>query len=238
MWEQTGYDVRLDWGGEGVAALGRECAVLVVVDVLSFSTTTDLVVGRGGRVLPVRWRDERGVAQARAAGAVIAGEGAFTLRPTSVTEIPPGTLLALPSPNGATLCDAAAATGAHVLAGCLRNASAVAAKAHELGGPVGLVAAGERWGVDIFGGGETFGPLRPCLEDQVGAGAIAAALARLGSKLSPEAALAARSVDVEALASCVSGRELTEAGHGGDVALASRLDVSDAAPMRIEGVLA
>jgi 2-phosphosulfolactate phosphatase len=90
IWEQTGYDVRLDWGAEGVAALGRECAVLVVVDVLSFSTTTDLVVGRGGRVLPVRWRDERGVARARAAGAVIAGEGAFTLRPSSVTEIPPG----------------------------------------------------------------------------------------------------------------------------------------------------
>ncbi|MGW5717567.1 2-phosphosulfolactate phosphatase [Amycolatopsis sp. NPDC003865] len=238
IWEQSGYDVRLDWGGEGVAALGRECAVLVVVDVLSFSTTTDFVAGRGGRVLPVRWRDERGVARARAAGAVVAGEGAFTLRPSSVTEIPSGTLLALPSPNGATLCDAAAATGAHVLAGCLRNASAVAAKARELGGPVGLVAAGERWGVDIFGHGEAFGPLRPCVEDQVGAGAIAAALAVLGAKLSPEAALAARSVDVEALVSCVSGRELTEAGHGGDVALASRLDVSDAAPMMREGVLA
>ncbi|MFJ9785634.1 2-phosphosulfolactate phosphatase [Amycolatopsis sp. NPDC101161] len=238
IWEQTGYDVRLDWGGEGVAALGRECAVLVVVDVLSFGTTTDLVVGRGGRVLPVRWRDERGVARARAAGAVVAGEGAFTLRPSSVTEIPPGTLLALPSPNGATLCDAAAATGAHVLAGCLRNASAVAAKAHELGGPVGLIAAGERWGVDISGRGDTFGPLRPCVEDQVGAGAIAAALAGLGRSLSPEAALAARSVDVDALAACVSGRELTEAGHGGDVALASLLDVSDAAPMMGEGVLA
>jgi 2-phosphosulfolactate phosphatase len=237
IWEQTGHDVRLEWGAEGVAALGRECAVLVVVDVLSFSTTTDLVVGRGGRVLPVRWRDERGVALARAAGAVIAGEGPFTLRPSSVTDIPPGTLLALPSPNGATLCDAAAATGAHVLAGCLRNASAVAAKAHELGGPIGVIAAGERWGVNIFGGGDTSGPLRPCAEDQVGAGAIAAALARFGRTLSPEAALAARSVDVTALADCVSGRELTEAGHGGDVELAARIDVSEAAPVLHEGVL-
>ncbi|WUL18988.1 2-phosphosulfolactate phosphatase [Amycolatopsis sp. NBC_00355] len=229
--------MRLDWGGEGVAALGRECAVLIVVDVLSFSTTTDLVVGRGGRVLPVRWRDERGIALARAAGAVIAGETTFTLRPSSVTDIPPGTLLALPSPNGATLCAAAAATGARVLAGCLRNASAVAAKAHELGGPVGVIAAGERWGVNIFGHGDTFGPLRPCVEDQVGAGAIAAALARFGRTLSPEAALAARSVDVAAVAACVSGRELTEAGHGGDVALAARIDVSDAAPVLHEGVL-
>ncbi|MDX3190735.1 hypothetical protein PV458_20185 [Streptomyces sp. MN03-5084-2B] len=218
IWEQTGSDVRLDWGAEGVAALGRECAVLVVVDVLSFSTTTDLVVGRGGRVLPVRWRDERGIAQARAAGAVVAGEGAFTLRPSSVTEIPPGTLLALPSPNGATLCDAAA-------------------KAHGLGGPIGLIAAGERWGVNIFGHGETFGPLRPCVEDQMGAGAIAAALAGHGLSLSVEAALAARSVDVTALAHCVSGRELTESGHGGDVALAAETDVSEAAPVLIEGVL-
>ncbi len=237
IWEQSGYDVRLEWGGEGVAALGRECAVLVIVDVLSFSTTTDLVVGRGGRVLPVRWRDERGITFAREAGAVIAGERAWTLRPSSVTEIPPGTLLALPSPNGATLCNAAAATGARVLTGCLRNASAVAAKAREFGGPVGIIAAGERWGVNIFGHGDTFGPLRPCVEDQVGAGAIAAALARLGCSLSAEAALAARSVDLAAVASCVSGRELTEAGHGGDVDLAAQLDVSDAAPVLTEGVL-
>jgi 2-phosphosulfolactate phosphatase len=238
IWEQTGYDVRLEWGAEGVAALGRECAVLVVVDVLSFSTTTDLVVGRGGRVLPVRWRDERGVAGARAAGALIAGEGGFTLRPSSVTEIPPGTLLALPSPNGATLCDAAASTGAHVLAGCLRNASAIAAKAHELGSPIGLIAAGERWGVNIFGAGGTSGPLRPCVEDQVGAGAIAAALAGYGLSMSAEAALAARSTDGTALAGCVSGRELIEAGHGGDVALAAQTDVSDTAPVLSEGVLA
>ncbi|MEV6876084.1 2-phosphosulfolactate phosphatase [Amycolatopsis sp. NPDC051128] len=238
MWEQTGYDVRLDWGAEGVAVLGRECAVLIIVDVLSFSTTTDLVVGRGGRVLPVRWRDARGVARARAAGAVIAGEDEFTLRPSSVTEIPPGTLLALPSPNGATLCEAAAETGARVLAGCLRNASAVAAKAREIGGPIGLIAAGERWGVNIFGDGETFGPLRPCAEDQMGAGAIGAALAGRGLSLSPEADLAVRTVDVTALASCVSGRELTESGHGGDVTLAAQLDVSDAAPMLSEGVLA
>ncbi|HKN56025.1 MAG TPA: hypothetical protein VJX66_26250, partial [Amycolatopsis sp.] len=65
IWEQSDYDVRLEWGGEGVAVLGRECAVLIIVDVLSFSTTTDIVLGRGGRVLPVRWRDERAVLYAR-----------------------------------------------------------------------------------------------------------------------------------------------------------------------------
>jgi 2-phosphosulfolactate phosphatase len=90
----------------------------------------------------------------------------------------------------------------------------------------------------MFGKGDTFGPLRPCVEDQLGAGAIAAALAERGLTLSPEAALAARTVDVEALESCVSGHELIESGHGGDVTLAARLDVSDAAPMLSEGVLA
>jgi 2-phosphosulfolactate phosphatase len=237
--EQSGYDVRLEWGGEGVAALGGECAVLVIVDVLSFSTTTDLVLGQGGRVLPVRWRDERGIAAARAAGATIAGETTFTLRPSSVTEIPSGTLLALPSPNGATLCESAGATSTYVLVGCLRNASAVAAKAHELakGHPIGLIPAGERWGIDIFGAGSTFGPLRPCVEDQVGAGAIAAALAAAGRSLSPEAALAARSVDVDTVASCVSGRELSAAGHDGDVGLAMQVDVSAIAPVLDKGVL-
>lgn len=210
--------------------------MLVVVDVLSFSTTTDLVTARRGRVLPVRWRDERGVAAARAAGAVVAGDGPWTLRPASVTEIPSGTLLALPSPNGATLTAAAAATGAHVLVGCLRNASAVAAKALDLaaGRPVGIIPAGERWGIDMLGGRKEFGPLRPCVEDQLGAGAVVAALARAARTLSAEAALAAAAyagTDVpEALRTCSSGRELAAAGHPDDVALAAQIDVSAGAP--------
>ncbi|WP_037357224.1 2-phosphosulfolactate phosphatase [Amycolatopsis orientalis] len=237
---QHGTDIRLEWGGEGVAVLGRECAVLIIVDVLSFSTTTDLVVRRGGRVLPVRWRDERGIAEARGAGAVVAGEEEWTLRPSSVTEIPSGTLLALPSPNGATLCAAAAKTGAHVLAGCLRNASATAAKAEEIadGRPIGVIPAGERWGVDLFGEGAESGPLRPCVEDQLGAGAIVSALT--GSR-SAEAALAAAAyaaTDVPAaLHACTSGRELAATGHRNDVVLAALQDVSDSVATLSRGIL-
>lgn len=80
---QDGHDLRLEWGAEGVAGLGRECAVLIVVDVLSFSTTVDLVTGRGGRVRPLRWR------------------GGRVPRPAAVGPDPG--LLDLPSPNGATL---------------------------------------------------------------------------------------------------------------------------------------
>ncbi|MEV7549530.1 2-phosphosulfolactate phosphatase [Amycolatopsis sp. NPDC089917] len=238
---QAEADIRLEWGPEGVEALGGNCAVLVVVDVLSFCTTTDLVLGNGGRVLPVRWRDQRGEEAAKERGAILAGENAWTLRPSSVTEIPSGTLLALPSPNGATLCDAAATTGAEVLAGCLRNATAVAARAAELadGAPIGVIPAGERWGVDIRGAQE-FGPLRPCVEDQLGAGAIVAALNDYG-RLSAEAclaAIAAKSIDIaEALTECSSGRELAAAGHGNDVTLAALLDTSSTVPVLRNGIL-
>jgi len=51
--------------------------------------------------------------------------------------------------------------------------------------------------------------------------------------------VAARSVDdvVGTVAECVSGRELIEWGHPGDVALASAVDVSDTAPVLVDGVL-
>ncbi|MEC3978452.1 2-phosphosulfolactate phosphatase [Amycolatopsis sp. H20-H5] len=244
IWGQDGADVRLEWGAEGVAELGRGCAVLVIVDVLSFSTTVDLVLGRDVKVLPVRWRDQRGSDAAKAAGATLAGEGAWTLRPSSVTKIPAGTLLALPSPNGATLCAAAATTGARVLAGCLRNVTAVAAAAHRLaeGGPIGVIPAGERWGIDLLSDKGEFGPLRPAVEDQLGAGAIAAALAAHGRSLSAEAALAAAAFGVtdlsSALTHCASGRELAAAGHGNDVTLAAEHDVSRIAPALTGGVLA
>lgn len=237
MFGQEGYQLRLEWGGEGVTALGGLCAVLVVVDVLSFSTAVDVLVGRGGQVRPVRWLDRT--------KAKPADDPAWTLRPSSLLSAPAGTLLDLPSPNGATLCDLAATTGAVVLAGCLRNASAVARAAEESadGGPIGVIAGGERWGVDInSAAGVNFGPLRPSAEDLLGAGAILSHLLDYGSA-SVEARIAAdafrhnREQITEVLAGCVSGRELIAAGHAGDVALASQVDVSDVAPRLVDGVL-
>lgn len=239
LFVQAGFDVRVDWGGDGLAALADQCAVLVIVDVLSFSTSVDIATGRGGRVLPVRWRDERGIEAARRAGAIPAGEGPWTLRPASLVELPAGTFLALPSPNGATLCATAAGSGATVFAGCLRNAGAVARAARAVAGEgsIGVIAAGERWGV-------TGGPLRPCVEDLLGAGAVVAALTDNGGlKASPEAEIAAGAYRAArdrldaVLAECASGRELTAAGHRADVTLAAQVASSDVAPRLIDGVL-
>jgi len=220
VFSQEGYQLRLEWGPEGVDAL-RDCDVLVVVDVLSFTTSVDLVVGNGGQVRPSRWKPASGK----------------TLRPASL--VGRSGLVELPSPNGSNLCFLAAETGAHVLAACLRNASAVAKRAQELGETIGVIPGGERWGLDVLNSGpREFGPLRPCVEDYLGAGAV---LAGLSGTASPEALLAAtafRNTDVAtAVRECGSGRELIENGHAADVELAVEIGVSDAAPVLVEGVL-
>lgn len=239
---QDGFDIRLEWGVEGVDILAGECGVLVIVDVMSFSTAVDVAVGRGARILPLPWqagmRDEDAVRAAREAGFVIGGERSWSLRPATLLDIPAGTLLALPSPNGATLCARAAATGVRVLAGCLRNARSIAGRALAVAGgrPIGVIPAGERWATDGR-------PLRPSFEDLVGAGAIVAALRTLhGGSVSPEAMAAAQTAlsvdDLDAaLSECTSGRELIRFDRRMDVELASELDVSVAAPVLVDGVL-
>jgi 2-phosphosulfolactate phosphatase len=263
---QRAYDVRCEWGAHGVELLARECAVVVIVDVLSFCTAVDIAVGRGAQVLPQRWADavtdtglaaSSGVAarDAAALGALSAGPRDGTgpsLRPSSLLGLAPNTLLALPSPNGATLCTAAGRHSAAVLVGCLRNASAVAAAARRVGSPIGLVPAGERWPDDT---------LRVAAEDALGVGAIATALqqgdtaatqseqchppgARDRLTLSPEAQLAAaqfaaasRDGLLAVLSELASGRELIAGGYGDDVLLAADLDVSTAVPRLVDGVL-
>lgn len=250
VFEQDGYDLRVEWGLDGVRALGPHCAVLVIVDVLVFSTTVDVALGRGARVLPLPWRDERAAAAASSAGATLvpsglvnldgqptaAKGGGWTLRPSSMGDLPPDTFLAIASANGGTLCAAAAQTGATVLAGCLRNASAVGAAAARIAGdrPVGVIAGGERWKTDEA-------PLRPSIEDYLGAGAIAAAVTGRTS-VSPEASLAAltfraASADIASLlAGSISGRELAVAGVPDDVKLAGDVDASTVVPVLDNGV--
>lgn len=153
-------------------------------------------------------------------------ESRYSLSPQSLTRIPPGFRIVLPSPNGATL----AARPTPVLAGCLRNARAVAEAAQKFGPKIAVIPAGERWLDDHS--------LRPSFEDLVGAGAI---ISHLSGKLSPEATSAvsafqnARKGLFEYLRQCSSGKELIELGFPEDINLASQLDASNSAPILIEG---
>jgi 2-phosphosulfolactate phosphatase len=198
--------------------------------VLSFSTCVAVAVRRGVDIVPCPYKDRQSTELAEQLGARLAGpRGAeYSLSPASLAAAPPGLLLVLPSPNGATVALEAAASG-HTLSGCLRNRAAVARRAIELGGPIGIIPAGERW---------PDGSLRPCYEDLVGAGAIVAAIE--GTR-SPEAAAAHAAFEAasdqmrDLLMSCASGRELVERGFPQDVLMAAELDVDDVAPELIGG---
>ncbi|MEL6984996.1 MAG: 2-phosphosulfolactate phosphatase, partial [Actinomycetota bacterium] len=264
---QAEHRLRFGWGPNGLRLLAPEAAVVVIVDVLSFSTSVDVAVGRGAVILPYRWHDGSEDAYAEANDAIVAARvpadggapAGYTLRPSSLTEIESGVRLVLPSPNGSALTFGAAEAGADtestaagdntgdadnttdatdrrgVLVGCLRNATAVgraaATLAHRANGAVAVIAAGERWR-------GTTGPLRPAVEDLLGAGAILAAAAdTLGpDQLSPEASAAAAAhrdaapVLGDRLRACGSGRQLIDRSFPADVELAAEADVSRSVP--------
>ncbi|MFK4045993.1 2-phosphosulfolactate phosphatase [Roseomonas mucosa] len=139
----------------------------------------------------------------------------------------------LPSPNGSRLSVAAAGTRRRipVLAGCLRNARAVAAAARRLAGTgaVGVIPAGELW---------PDGGLRPAIEDLLGAGAI---IEHLGGEASPEAEVARDAWRAAGhrlgrmIRLCTSGQELVSRGYSGDVDLALEEDASATAPVLRDG---
>lgn len=227
--------IRSEWGLHGVERLREAVAVLVLVDVLSFSTAVDIATARGARILPFPLGDRAvAAATAEAAGAVLAAPryatgGQFSLSPCTLLDIAAGTRLMLPSPNGSRLSLEAA--DVPVLAGCLRNAEAVASAARALarGGDIAVVPAGERW---------PDGALRPAVEDLLGAGAI---IDQLGGAMDAEARVARDAYrgagsDLAAIVrSSASGQELIAGGYGEDVELALAIGASSCAPHLVAG---
>ncbi|MGM7697820.1 2-phosphosulfolactate phosphatase [Microbacterium sp. A84] len=210
--DQSSYQVRFEWGVAGLTRLAQ-ADVVVVVDVLRFSSTVTDAVASG-----------RSVSLTDAAGW---------------------------SRNGAATAAAAAETGATVLLGSLRNASAVARTVLELQNrrqqrtSVAVIAAGELTDV---------GELRFAVEDQLGAGTIIAALSDLGADhTSPEAAAACESARGlrramrHLLTASGSGKELADgvavtarieaAGLvPTETAAAAEVDATDAVPVLADGV--
>jgi 2-phosphosulfolactate phosphatase len=249
---QSHARIRFGWGLTGALALAEQPGTIsVVVDVLSFSTAVSVAGDLGIEIFPFRWRDDRAATFAESVGAELATgrrQGNPSLSPASIREWgrsrgrpnsaaadSPTSRLVLPSPNGSSICFALADRGVPVLAGCLRNASAVAAwlagrLLTDRACSIGVVAAGERW---------PDGSLRPAIEDLLGAGAVLARVHRAapGIAMSPEArtAIAAfATVERELprqLADCASGLELLEDGFADDVTIAADLDASTGVPV-------
>ena len=218
---QADFEIRCEWGRQGIIKLAPVSDVVVIVDVLSFSTCIDIINSRGAIAFPYQWRDESARAFADSMGAELAakrGNSGYSLSPVSVISIAKNTKLVLPSPNGSSL--SLATNNVPTLAGCLRNCEAVALAAMHYGKKIAVIPAGERW---------QHGTLRPSLEDLLGAGAI---VSHLRGNLSPEAQLAVAAYQgieqnlADSIKHCGSGKELIERGFERDVQLAAQLNMA------------
>ncbi len=225
--------VHLEWGLAGLRDAGRQADVVVVVDVLRFSTAVAVAVAAGVEVYPLRHADEYAPKVAARLGARLAGERVIdgvSLSPPSLAGLAAGTKVVLPSLNGAALCLDAASTGATVVAGSLRNATAVGEWLAARERRVAVIAAGEQW---------RDGSPRWGVEDLLGAGAIFAAVPE--HALSAEARVAAaafresRGRLAQILRSCTSGRALAATGSRADTEWAADLDASPVVPVLMDG---
>ncbi|MBD2257430.1 2-phosphosulfolactate phosphatase [Pseudanabaena sp. FACHB-2040] len=231
--DQADFEVRCEWGKQGVLQLAPISDVVVIIDVLSFSTCIDIANSRGAIVFPYQWRDKSARAFAQCVNAEVAekrGDSRYSLSPASLLIIDSGTRLVMPSPNGSSL--SLATTGTPTLTGCLRNCRAIALAAMNYGQRIAVIPAGEKW---------DDGSLRPSFEDFIGAGAV---ISYLEGKLSPEAQLAREAYQSvrqslkHLIKQCGSGQELIERGFKQDVDLASEMNVSDCVPTLVNGAYA
>jgi 2-phosphosulfolactate phosphatase len=230
IYDQSEFDLRCEWGAQGIAQLASISDVVVIVDVLSFSTCVEIATNNGAIIFPYAYRDESVIDYAKSVQAELASHRqrwtttGYSLSPKSVAQITPGTRLVLPSPNGSFLTLHTGTTP--TLAGCLRNCQAVAQFAHKYGNKIAVIPGGERWKED--------GSLRPAFEDLIGAGAI---LSYLYGSLSPEAEVAVATFQafrqdlLGYLKKCSSGKELIAAGFKPDVELAAAYNISDCVPV-------
>jgi 2-phosphosulfolactate phosphatase len=227
IFNQSEFDLRCEWGEQGLTKLAPISDVVIIVDVLSFSTCVEIATNNGAVIFPYQSKDESAADYALSVQAELASRerkvtGGYSLSPTSLLDIPEGTKLVLPSPNGASLTLRTGQTP--TLAGCLRNSQAIADFARSYGPKISVIPAGEKW---------EDGTLRPALEDLVGAGAI---LSYLKGKLSPEAEVAVTAFHglkdhlLTALKHCSSGKELIAKGFARDVELSAAINSSTCVP--------
>lgn len=226
IYNQSEFDLSGEWGIQGIKQLAPISDAVVIVDVLSFSTSVEIATSNGAIIYPYEWKDESAQAYADSLQAKLALQREFnnySLSPTSLQNIPTGTKLVLPSPNGSSLT---LQTGNKpTLAGCLRNCEAVAKFAQKLGKKIAVIPAGEKW---------EDGSLRKAFEDLIGAGAI---LSYLKGSLSPEAQIAIAAFHrnknnlLGNLKKCSSGKELIARGFESDVDLAAAFNVSSCIPI-------
>jgi 2-phosphosulfolactate phosphatase len=245
VFDQSPYECKIEWGQRGAREASERGDIIIIVDVLSFSSTVVTAVNFGAIIYPfpksLNGQDE---AYAEKVGAeLILGRAEAarlekpTLSPITFNQAHANQKYVLCSLNGA-LCTWVASKVPALLIGSLLNASTVAKVANKLraktNANITIIPCGEQWS-DVKDGENR---LRPSIEDYLGAGSI---LSKLEGEMSPEAEVCVGAfLNVEGkinelIWECGSGRELRERGFGDDVRHCSQLNVYETVPILHNG---
>ncbi|MFD1888234.1 2-phosphosulfolactate phosphatase [Paenibacillus wenxiniae] len=241
FYDQTPFDIKLEWGQRGARAAAERGDIVIIVDVLSFSSTVVTAVQYGAHIYPYPPPiNEQAKAYAQSIDAeIVWGRaeslkyGGHSLSPITFTAADKNKRFVMCSLNGAA-CTWIAADAQALLIGCTLNATAVAEAANRLrvtsGCAITVVPCGEKW-PDAM---ENENTLRPSIEDALGAGMI---LSRLKGSISPEAEVCKGAYQYvkdsvqQLIWDSASGRELRERGHEQDVIHCSQLNQMNIVPV-------
>jgi 2-phosphosulfolactate phosphatase len=239
MIDQSPYTCRVEWGRRGAREAADRGDIVIIVDVLSFSSTVVSALNFDAVIYPYPPNlDGKDYAHKVNAEYILGRAEAAkaekpTLSPVSFNNEYTNKKYVLTSLNGA-FCTWIASKVPALLIGSLLNASSVAAVANQLrlqkNASITVIPCGEMWS----NGKEEEDTIRPAIEDYLGAGAI---LSYLEGDKSPEAEVCmgafyhAESKLDELIWDCGSGRELRERGFGDDVKHCSRLNAYQTVPV-------
>jgi len=236
---QNPYECKMEWGRRGAREAADRGDIVIIVDVLSFSSTVVSALNKGAIIYPYppnldgKQYAERIGAEFILGRAEAAKLDKPTLSPVSFSQEHNCKKYVLTSQNG-SFCTWIASKVPALLVGSLLNARSVADAANHIQkqtkANITVIPCGEQWEAIKL----QEDTLRPAMEDYLGAGAI---LSFLAGKKSPEAELCAaafihskQNID-EFIWDCGSGRELRKKGFELDVKHCSILNVYQTVPV-------
>jgi 2-phosphosulfolactate phosphatase len=243
IFDQSPFQCRMDWSTRGVEGASKRGDIIIVIDVLRFSSAIVNAVHNRTTIYPFP-RTGDIVEYGKLVGAevyilesyVAKKMGLPSLSVTSYNESHKGKRYVLSSINGAT-CTKAATEKCVILIGCLLNITAVANAANKLrketGANITVIACGERWNSPS----DEYKELRPGIEDYLVAGAI---LKKLEGTKSPEAKVCisaykgSRPEMIELIMDSGSSRELLYIDFADDVKFSCQLDVFKDVPILVK----
>jgi 2-phosphosulfolactate phosphatase len=238
--------IQLDWELEGLKFALRNNDIVVIVDVLRFSSAVVTAIANGFTIYPVSDRNSGHelAASLNAEMSGKSGEARFSLSPLSYLEPSDQKQVVLYSPNGAACCELVKEYD-HAYIGCLLNAEAVASHitkvAKDTGRDVTLIAAGEQRAIES---GERIVYIKDvsrrvfAVEDYLGCGAIisSTSFSKTADARVCELAFKASQNKIEnLLLESFSGKYLIQRDMAKGVEHVSRLNRYDTIPVIYDG---